>query len=90
MNVLRLGRRSLCIVLLFSAPSFLHAQLIRSATGVDAASITAARDQYRSDLGGGTSAGANGSFGESAGRLIGTAFLRPFPPQTICPRIFSM
>lgn len=41
----------------------LHAQLTESATGIDAASITAARDAFRVDLGGGTVAGANGSFG---------------------------
>jgi len=36
---------------------------VRAAAGVDAASITAARDAFRADLGGGTTAGANGSFG---------------------------
>jgi PEP-CTERM motif len=39
------------------------APVIRSAAGADAASITAARDQFRLDLGGGNVAGANGSFG---------------------------
>ena len=39
------------------------AQTVRSGTGADAASITAIRDLYRTDLGGGTVAGANGSFG---------------------------
>jgi hypothetical protein len=39
------------------------AQVVRSAAGANAAAITAARDQYRVDLGGGTTAGANGSFG---------------------------
>ncbi|MDZ4793677.1 MAG: hypothetical protein SGI83_05300, partial [Bacteroidota bacterium] len=37
--------------------------IIRSISGATAAAITATRDQYRSDLGGGTIAGANGSFG---------------------------
>lgn len=36
---------------------------VRSGTSADAAGITAVRDQFRSDLGGGTTAGANGSFG---------------------------
>src|SRR3954451_14565320 len=36
------------------------AQLVRSGSGVGA---TTARDQFRADLGGGTVAGANGSFG---------------------------
>ena len=41
-----------------------HAQLtIRSGTGASAAAITGIRDQFRTDLGGGTTAGANGSFG---------------------------
>ena len=35
----------------------------RSATGGNPAAITAARDQFRTDIGGGTVAGANGSFG---------------------------
>jgi len=42
--------------------SRVEAQLVRSAAG-DAAAVTAARDQFRLDLGGGTVAGANGSFG---------------------------
>jgi hypothetical protein len=51
-----------CLLLLATAPA--HAQLvIRSGSGADAASITAVRDQFRADLGGGTTAGANGSFG---------------------------
>src|ERR1700686_4028839 len=43
--------------------SSLPAQLVRSASGTTAASITPARDAFRTDLGGGTTAGANGSFG---------------------------
>src|SRR3954464_8401634 len=39
------------------------AQVVRSAAGANAAAIAAARDQSRVDLGGGTTAGANGSFG---------------------------
>lgn len=39
------------------------AQVVRSASGATAGDITAARDQFRTDLGGGTVAGANGSFG---------------------------
>ncbi len=41
-----------------------HAQLtVRSGTGANAAALTSVRDQFRTDLGGGTTAGANGSFG---------------------------
>jgi hypothetical protein len=43
--------------------SSLPAQLVESASGTTAASITPARDAFRTDLGGGTTAGANGSFG---------------------------
>jgi hypothetical protein len=43
----------------------LHAQLVRSGAG--AAAATAARDQFRLDLGGGTTAGANGLFSDATG-----------------------
>lgn len=46
--------------LLFGAAS--QAQVVRSAAG-DLAAVTVARDAFRADLGGGTTAGANGSFG---------------------------
>jgi hypothetical protein len=36
---------------------------VRSAAGADAAAIQSTVDQFRTDLGGGTTAGANGSFG---------------------------
>jgi hypothetical protein len=36
---------------------------VRQAAGATAADVTAARDQFRADLGGGTVPGANGSFG---------------------------
>jgi hypothetical protein len=56
-------RTPLCCLLLL-ATGQAHAQLvIRSGSGADAASIAAVRDQFRADLGGGTAAGANGSFG---------------------------
>ncbi len=48
------------LVLLALVPVAASAQLVRSGTGAGA---TAARDQFRVDLGGGTAAGANGSFG---------------------------
>lgn len=41
-----------------------HAQLtVRSGSGADAAALAPTRDLFRADLGGGTVAGANGSFG---------------------------
>jgi len=49
---------------LLAAGGQAHAQLtIRSGSGADASAIAAVRDQFRVDLGGGTTAGANGSFG---------------------------
>ena len=49
-------------VIAFSANA--HAQLtIRSGTGANPAAITPVRDQFRTDLGGGTTPAANGSFG---------------------------
>jgi hypothetical protein len=39
------------------------APVVVSGTGANIASVTPARDQYRTNLGGGTTAGANGSFG---------------------------
>jgi hypothetical protein len=44
------------------ASSTANAQIVRSAAG-DLATVTAARDAYRADLGGGTTPGAGGSFG---------------------------
>lgn len=52
---------SLVVAVMFHTEA--EALTIESATGVSAADITAARDAFRSDLGGGTVAGANGSFG---------------------------
>ncbi|AHG87650.1 PEP motif putative anchor domain protein [Gemmatirosa kalamazoonensis] len=51
---------SLCAVGL--APLAAHAQVVRSGAGT-LADVTAIRDAFRADLGGGTVAGANGSFG---------------------------
>lgn len=53
---------ALCVGLA-SISSSLSAQIVRTASGTTAADITAARDLFRTDLGGGTVAGANGSFG---------------------------
>ena len=39
------------------------AAVVRSSAGANATDITSARDAFRTDLGGGTTAGANGSFG---------------------------
>ena len=55
-------RIAFCAFLLL-IPLFAHSQVIESAAGPTAASIIAARDAFRVDLGGGTVSGANGSFG---------------------------
>lgn len=44
------------------APSSFAALIVRTGTSTTAAGITAARDGFRTDLGGGTTAGANGLF----------------------------
>ena len=52
------------LVLLPALGGAAHAQLtVRSGAGANAAAITGIRDTFRTDLGGGTTAGANGSFG---------------------------
>ena len=57
------GYASFCLAL-FALASSLPAQVVvRTATGATAADITATRDAFRMDLGGGTTAGPNGSFG---------------------------
>src|SRR5947209_16797545 len=55
-------RIAFCAFLLL-IPLFAHSQVIESAAGPTAASIIAARDAFRVDLGGGNASGANGSFG---------------------------
>ena len=55
---------SVAALMSWSLESTQAAAVVRSAGGDNtAASITSARDQFRVDLGGGTTAGANGSFG---------------------------
>jgi hypothetical protein len=63
MHCFPLHRRIAFYGILLLIPTWAHALLIESATGTTAASITAARDAFRVDLGGGIVAGANGSFG---------------------------
>ena len=53
-----------CAGLSIAVPTFgLASPIVRSGSGIDASSITATRDLFRADLGGGVVAGANGSFG---------------------------
>lgn len=60
MLTLRLPTAALALALAAHA----HAQLtVRGGSGADAAALAATRDQFRTDLGGGAVAGANGSFG---------------------------
>jgi hypothetical protein len=54
----------ICLMSLAACAARVEAQVtIRSGTGLNAAVITPVRDQFRTDLGGGTTPGANGSFG---------------------------
>ncbi|WP_309711678.1 PEP-CTERM sorting domain-containing protein [Armatimonas sp.] len=48
---------------LLALPSLALAQTVVSGTGANPAALTPFRDQFRTNLGGGTTAGANGSFG---------------------------
>src|SRR5438067_9753998 len=52
----------LCICILSAAPAF-AGPIVFSASGSSIASVTPARDNFRTAIGGGTVAGANGSFG---------------------------
>src|SRR5690349_21427656 len=64
MNSTRLCRLAIVSAALGLFVSSVPAQVVvRTATGAAAADITATRDAFRTDLGGGTTAGANGSFG---------------------------
>ena len=60
---LKIGGLLVVLALLVAASSLPAQQVVRTATGATAADITATRDAFRGDLGGGTTAGANGSFG---------------------------
>ncbi|WP_411278676.1 PEP-CTERM sorting domain-containing protein [Gemmatimonas sp.] len=58
------GPAVLAVAVLFALPPTLaHAQVVRSDAGIGTTNATAARDLFRSDIGGGTVPGTNGSFG---------------------------
>src|SRR3954463_6664115 len=64
MNTPRVSKFICVSTAVFAFASSLPAQVtVRTATGATATDITATRDAFRTDLGGGTVAGANGSFG---------------------------
>ena len=66
MQTLRLFLRcSIVATVLFAVPLFSSGQTVRSGAGPGPtdATLLAARDAFRTDLGGGTTVGANGSFG---------------------------
>ncbi|MCA1660237.1 MAG: hypothetical protein LC642_06845 [Verrucomicrobiaceae bacterium] len=63
MNMLRLFCWTALFAVFTASAAVTDAQIVRSAVGANAAAITPARDAFRMDLGGGTTAGANGSFG---------------------------
>jgi Calx-beta domain len=65
MRTIRIGgpTAALCAAALFLPTGASAAPVVRQATGANPAAITGARDDFRTDVGGGTTAGANGSFG---------------------------
>jgi hypothetical protein len=68
MSTILLRRWSLVgTALLLVWPAVAGAQLVKSGSGANAAAITPVRDQFRTDLGGGTVAGANGLFSDATG-----------------------
>src|SRR5205823_9979329 len=54
---------AICLIVLLIGTVTSRSQVVRSGAGPATVDITVARDQFRVDLGGGTTAGANGSFG---------------------------
>src|SRR5436190_9995754 len=54
---------AICLIVLLIGTVTSRSQIVRSGAGPATVDITVARDQFRVDLGGGTTAGANGSFG---------------------------
>lgn len=57
------GSASILLVLVALAPPASAAPVVRSGTGANTAALTAVRDLFRADVGGGPTAGANGAFG---------------------------
>ena len=72
------------LLLLIAAVTTARALVIESATGADAASITAARDAFRLVLGGGDVAGANGSFGGLRREINWDGYPMLFQRRIIC------
>ncbi|MEP6834072.1 MAG: PEP-CTERM sorting domain-containing protein [Gemmatimonas sp.] len=65
-QVIRHRRATVCLAfasLVSLTPIATHGQVVRQDAGVGTAAAQAARDLFRTDLGGGNIAGANGSFG---------------------------
>src|SRR5947209_16922503 len=70
---------------------FLAANVFGSATarsGAGLAAATAARDQFRADIGGGTVAGANGSFGGVRREINWDGVPDAFASANACPPNF--
>jgi hypothetical protein len=60
---MKMAKITLCLMLCGLVSSLSGQVVVRTATGAAAGDITATRDAFRADLGGGTTAGPNGSFG---------------------------
>lgn len=72
----------LCLLCFIAITPQAQAQItVRSGSGANPAAVTPVRDQFRVDLGGGTVAGANGSFGGARREInwdgVPTAFAAP-------------
>jgi hypothetical protein len=81
----------LCLALLIVVPSGSAQVTVRTGTGATAADITATRDAFRADLGGGTTAGANGSFGGLRREINWDGVPAMFSaPNTLPPTFFNV
>ena len=82
---------SLCLTLLTFASSLSAQVVVRTATGATAADITATRDAFRADLGGGSTAGANGLFGGLRREINWDGVPAMFAaPNTLPPTFFNV
>lgn len=82
---------SLGLSLLIFASSVPAQLVVRTATGTAAADIIATRDAFRADLGGGTTAGPNGSFGGLRREINWDGVPAIFSaPNTLPPTFFNV
>jgi hypothetical protein len=87
-----LSMRLFVCVLTYASAGHAYAQLtVRSGSGPDAAALTPTRDLFRADLGGGTVAGANGSFGGVRREVNWDGVpSTSAPPNNLAPNFFNV